>query len=165
MEEKELEIIKKTTEELLENMTIKAFTVVVALLLPKKEESGEALGAKDSIIINIAMEDPQMLIGQNGQTLFELSRLLRIILQKKLKNDFYVELDINDYKKNKVEYLKNMAKDAANEVSLTKEKKVLPFMPSYERRVIHMELAQRKDVIGQSQGEGFERCIIVSPVV
>ena len=88
-------------------------------------------------------------------------RLLKTILNKKLKNVFYFNLDINDYKKQKLEYLKNMAKNLADQVVLTKEEKILLPMSSYERRIIHAELAQRTDVITESQGEGFDRHIVI----
>lgn len=126
-------------------------------------ENGDSGSNKDIISLNITVEEPQLLIGQDGQTLFELSRLLRIILNKKLQKDFYLQLDINDYKKKKVEYLKELAVSLANEVILTKEKKVLAPMPAYERKIIHTELSQRQDVITESQGEGMQRCIVISP--
>jgi len=72
-------------------------------------------------------------------------------------------LDINDYKKKKVEYLREMARDAANEVSLSKKEKNLVSMPAYERRVIHLELADREDVITESVGEEPERSVIIKP--
>src|SRR3989344_5632592 len=119
MEENELGTIKETIEELLQKMTVGVLRVELA---------SSSAGSKESVEVNIDVTEPQVLIGQNGQTLFELGRLLRIILNKKLKKDFYLDLDINNYKKQKIEYLKNMAEDLANEVVLTKEKKVLPAM-------------------------------------
>ena len=117
----------------------------------------------DVVDLDIKLEEPQILIGQGGQTLFEIQRLLRTILNKKLQTVFYLNLDINDYKKKKIDYLKDLAKDLANEVALTKQEKSLPPMPSYERRIIHAELAQRTDVATESQGEGPDRHIIIKP--
>jgi spoIIIJ-associated protein len=51
----------------------------------------------------------------------------------------------------------------ADQVVYSKEKKVLSPMPSYERRIIHAELSGRSDIVTESQGEGFERCIVISP--
>ena len=72
-------------------------------------------------------------------------------------------MDINDYKKKKVEYLKNLADCIANEVILTKEKKVLAPMPAYERRIIHAQLSARQDIKTESQGEGIDRCVVIEP--
>ena len=117
----------------------------------------------DVVNLDIKLEEPQILIGQGGQTLFEIQRLLRTILNKKLQKVFYLNLDINDYKKKKIEYLKDLAKNLADQVSLTKEEKVLMPMSPYERRIIHAELSKRTDVATDSQGEGFDRHVVIKP--
>jgi len=38
-------------------------------------------------------------------------------------------------------------------------------MPSFERRIIHLELADRKDIKTESVGEGVERRIVIRPYV
>ncbi|KKP42905.1 MAG: Protein jag [Parcubacteria group bacterium GW2011_GWA2_33_14] len=176
MEEQDLVIIKKTIEELFEKMTV----VVSSLELKqssqeKKTENFDSLNSinetvlplqsepREIIHININLEEPQFLIGQNGQTLFELERIVKIILNKKIQKFFYLNLDINNYKDKKVEYLKNLARDSANEVALTKQEKALSPMLAYERRIIHTELAQRQDVITRSQGNGENRCVVICP--
>jgi|SRR3989344_1054492 len=155
MKPEEIQQIKDAIEELLDKMTVR---VLALSLEPSLEEN-----AKEAIGARVTVEDPQILIGQNGATLVELQRLLRIMLNKKLKKDFYLQLDINDYKKKKIEHVKDLAMSAADEVVSTKKKKVLPPMSSYERRIVHTELSLRQDVATESQGEGFERCVVVSP--
>ena len=169
--ENELVKIKEAVEELLQKMTIIDTTVSV-----KKSagENNDVDGGTELVDIDInAKEDPQMLIGHNGQTLFELNRLLRIIVNKKLSRDakssaggqksFYINVDINDYKKQKIQYLKDLALTMANEAALTKEKKVLPPMPAYERKIIHEQLSLRQDIVTESHGEGEARYIIIGP--
>jgi len=158
--------IKETTEEFFEKMTIPVSSMEADLSSAKKEiRGGQDTGEENIEVINlnIKMDEPQILIGQQGQTLFEIQRLLRAILSRKLGGIFYLNLDINDYKKQKIEYLKNIAKDLADQVSLNKEEKSLPPMSSYERRVIHAELSQRTDISTESQGEGFDRHIVIKP--
>ena len=77
--------------------------------------------------------------------------------------DFYLNLDINGYKQSKIEYLKKTAGEIADEVSLTKEERILSPMSAYERRVIHTELSQREDIVTESQGEGMARRIVIKP--
>ena len=124
----------------------------------------EFLPEQDGTIpINIKSEEPQILIGEGGQTLIEFQRLLKLALKKKTKEDFYIDLDINGYKRKKIEYLKEMARSEADNVSLTKIEKELAPMPAYERRIIHLELLNRSDVIGESIGEDPERRIVIKP--
>ena len=119
---------------------------------------------KDSTIpIRLKMDDPQIIIGEGGQTLAEVQKLLKMVIQKKVASDshFYIDLDVNEYKKKKTDYLKEMARSAADEVSLTKKEKYLPPMQAYDRRVIHLELSSRQDVATESIGYGPERRISI----
>ncbi len=116
-----------------------------------------------TIPVKIKTEEPKILIGQNGQTLREIQHLLKAILKRKISEEFYLDLDINDYKKKKTEYLKEMADSIADEVALSKQEKQLPPMPNYERRIIHLELTKRNDVITESIGEGIDRRVVIKP--
>lgn len=152
MDKEDIKKIEKTAEEFFEKMTIEVLRLEVS--------SSDTV---DVVDLNIKLQEPQILIGEKGQTLFEIQRLLKTILNKKLQKIFYLNLDINEYKKKKIEYLKDLAKDLANEVILNKEEKILFPMPAYERRIIHTELSQRKDIITESQGEGQDRHIVIKP--
>jgi len=160
----EIRKIKEITEDLLKKMTITDFDIEPQISSAANQDTGhEKEGNLDIVNLNIKIKEPQILIGSNGQTLFELERILRIILNKKLGKFFYLELDINNYKKKKIEYLKDLAKNLANEVALTKKSRILSPMPSYQRRIIHIELAQRQDIKTESAGDGADRYIIINP--
>lgn len=150
--------IKELAEEFLDKMTVTITDMKIGIS-SAKAESGDI----DIVDLSINMQDPQILIGQQGQTLFEIQRLLRVVLNKRLQKTFYLNLDINDYKKKKVEYLKGFAKETADQVSLAGQEKALPPMSSYERRIVHSELADRTSVITESRGDGPERHIVIRP--
>ena len=120
-----------------------------------------------AIAINLKLEEPQALIGERGQTLAEVQRLLKIILQKKVQAEesFYINLDVNGYKKKKAEYLQEIAKSAADEVILTKKEKQLPPMSAFERRIIHTELSSRTDIETESIGQEPERRVVIKPLL
>jgi len=146
----DIEKIKKITKEFFQKTT---FDVEIEIL-PKKEET---------LPINLKAEDPQILIGERGQTLNEIQHLLKLILRRKIEEPFYIDLDINDYKKKKIEYLKDLARSLADEVSLTKNEKELSPMSAYERRIIHLELAERTDITTESIGQEPERRVVIRP--
>lgn len=150
MATKEIDEIKKTAQEFFKKM---GFEIEV-----KNLEM-----ANMTISIKIKAEEPQILIGQNGQTLLEIQHLLKAILSRKISEKFFLDIDINNYKKKKIEYLKEMAKSLADEVSLAKKEKILAPMPAYERRIIHLELAERKDVKTESIGEEPDRRVKITP--
>lgn len=162
LEQKDLNIIKKTVEEFFNRITISISSIDIDLSVVKNNKSLE--GEEKSLVdLSVKLDEPQILIGQGGQTLFEIQKLLRTILNKKMDGMFYLNLDINDYKKKKAEYLKSIAKDLADQVSFTKESKTLVPMSSYERRIIHTELSERLDVVTESQGDKENRHIVINP--
>jgi len=151
MTKENLEKLKKIIQEFFEKTS---FEVELEILKPEDE----------TIPVKIKTEEPKILIGQNGQTLIEIQRLLKAILRRRFPEEqFYIDLDINDYKKKKAEYLRETARFLADEVVLTKKEKTLEPMPAYERRIIHLELADRKDIITQSIGEEPERRVAIRP--
>lgn len=119
---------------------------------------------EEGVKIKINMDDPKTLIGQNGQTLTDIQHLLQAILNHESEERLYIDLDINNYKEKKIAYIKESAREWANDVALTKKEKILDPMPAFERRVVHLELSGRSDVMTESAGEGQERYIIIKPL-
>ncbi|MBU3942612.1 hypothetical protein KKA24_01360 [Patescibacteria group bacterium] len=116
-----------------------------------------------TIPVKIIVDDPKTLIGQNGQTLADMQHLLKAILSHKIAEQFYIDLDINNYKEKKISYLKESAREWANEVALSGQEKVLSPMPNFERRIVHLELINRSDVVTESAGYGPDRCVVIKP--
>ncbi len=120
---------------------------------------------KDGVLnIDIKSEEARILIGQNGQTLADIQHLLAKIIKKASKEEIFLNLDIEDYKKRKIDYLKDIAQAAADEVASSREEKLLPPLSSFDRRIVHMELANRTDIKTESVGENPERRIAIKPV-
>ncbi len=151
MNENYTEIIKEEVQRFFDATTFKTEVNVVS--------TGEVF------LINVQTEEPKTLIGERGQTLVEIQHLLRIVLRKKIQENFLIELDINGYKKKKEEALREIARDVADEVAFYKKEKILPPMSSYERRIIHLALKDRQDVETESVNEGQERRLVVKPLI
>ncbi|PIV65053.1 MAG: hypothetical protein COS09_01550 [Candidatus Nealsonbacteria bacterium CG01_land_8_20_14_3_00_12] len=150
LSQSDFEKIKETVKEFFEKTT---FEVEIEFQSPQDQ----------TLPINIKIDEPQILIGEGGQTLVEIQHLLKAILKRKISDSFFIDLDINGYKKKKIEYLKELARTVADEVGITKKEKILSPMPAYERRIIHLELAGRSDVTTESIGQEPERRIVISP--
>ncbi len=127
-------------------------------------EVGVEVEQKEELInIDIQTSDAQTLIGRQGLVLSDIQLLLRKIIKKKTNEDFYISVDIDNYKKNKENYLKDLAWNVADEVLKTGQEKEIPLVSSFDRRIVHIELQQRNDVLTESIGDGEERRIIVKP--
>ena len=145
--------IKKEIEEFFKKTT---FTFSIEFSFSKDN---------NTLSINLKTEEPRLLIGEKGENLFEMQYLLRMIIRRKfnLQESFCIDLDINDYKKKKSIYLRELARSFAQEVILMKKEKVLPPMPAYERKVIHLELADNPNIATESIGEGDQRRVVIKP--
>lgn len=117
----------------------------------------------DTIPIDLEVAQPKPLIGKEGRTLAKIQHLLKLMCRDKIKDQFYIDLDINNYKEKKISYLKQKAREVGDKVALTKKERQLPAMPPYERRIIHMELADRNDVTTESVGKDPQRKVIIKP--
>ena len=118
---------------------------------------------KETLPVDIKTSEPQILIGEKGETLVSIQRLLKVLLRRKLDKNLYIDLDINGYKKKKIDYLRQLARSVADDVALTKKEQILPPMPAYERRIIHLELAERGNVVTESIGQEPQRRVVIRP--
>ncbi|MCU0653273.1 MAG: hypothetical protein MUD10_03370 [Candidatus Pacebacteria bacterium] len=142
--------IKKTAEDLLRKIAPEA---EVSVFFPEE----------GTVCIDVKVDDAQALIGPGSETLLALQHLLRVMLRKGSDQPNRIELDINNFKKKRKEYLKELAVGIANEVALSQKTKILPAMNAYERRVVHMELSLREDIVTESTGNEPERKVVVKP--
>lgn len=73
-------------------------------------------------------------------------------------------LDVNNYRQERENLIAELARAAAKKVLATKAEVSLPAMNSYERRIVHVELAVHPEVRTESAGEGKERYVIIKPI-
>ncbi len=126
-------------------------------------------GPSESKLSTISIEsdkDLSMLIGKNGQNLEAFERLVRLLASRKLadpENELHFIIDVNDYRKSRTNYLIGIARDVARRVIQTQRAEALSPMSSYERRLVHTELASYKEIQTESVGQEPRRRIIVKP--
>ena len=96
--------------------------------------------------------------------LLALQHLLRIIIRHDFPNEFVtISLNIGGFQQRQRARLAQIAKDAVNQALATKMAVYLPPMSSYERRLVHLALVSETGVVGDSEGEGEERRVVVKP--
>ncbi len=116
-----------------------------------------------TVFLKLKNKEPKILIGKNGNTLNSIQHLLRIIIRRSFLEDFFLDVDINNYKERKIEYLKEIAQEAADKVAFTKKEEILEQMSAYERRIIHIELSKWPNITTESIGKEPERRVVVKP--
>ena len=108
-------------------------------------------------------EDLGILIGRRGQTLAALQYIVRLIINHQLKFWTPIVIDVEGYKQRRSEALQALAVRMAEQVRVRGVPFTLEPMPAYERRIIHLALADHPDVITESTGEGDARKVVILP--
>jgi len=153
-QEKE-ELLKKITGEVLRKMTFNDFEIGVE---SKTDAEGE------NFVINIETAESNLLIGQYGATLAALQHILRLLARRQTEEKFKFLADVNHYLQAKTDSLAEIAREAAGQAIRDKKPVVLRPMSSYERRLVHMELAGNENVKTESIGEGEDRKVVIRPI-
>ncbi len=148
---KDIEFIKKTITELLEKMNFKGEVTI--------DNSDQ-----DNILVNIRTDEAGFLIGQAGMNLDALQYLSRVLINKKSNQSIQFLLDINDYRKNRINLLKELAGNMAKQVLSERVAITLQPMPAHERRIIHLSLVNHPEVNTESIGYESERRIVIKPI-
>ena len=149
MDKKEKKIIDSTVSELLELLGI--------------DGTFEIKDNEEGIDIVLDTKDSGLVIGYHGDTLESLQLVISLCIAKRLDKFVRVSIEVGDYKKNRTEWLKNLAIATKERVVSEKKEIALPELKSWERRIVHLLLQDDKEVVSQSQGEGRDRTLVVSP--
>ena len=113
------------------------------------------------LIANIFVDEPRQLIGERGKNLNSLQHIIRLIARNKYGDGFIVDVDINGYKRKRMEFLRDMALSVRQRA--LKEHKDIEMEPmtAFDRRAVHSALTEYNDVETESTGEGLERRVVV----
>jgi spoIIIJ-associated protein len=104
-----------------------------------------------------------MLIGPLGVPLYILLFLLNACLGKRLPRETRIVIDVEHYRERREQALKGIAMRAADRARRERHPITLQPMPPNERRIIHLTLQTSRFVTTESEGEGIERRVVVTP--
>jgi spoIIIJ-associated protein len=119
--------------------------------------------SQGQIEINVSGADRAYLITDNGETLLSLQYILgRMIRQNFPELDhLHILLDSDGYMYRHESDLRRMAQSAVQQVRRERRRVKLPPLNPYDRRIIHIEVSQNRDMESLSEGEGFFKKIVV----
>ena len=143
--------------------TLLAQMGMVASVTPQTKPLVGGEGTPGVITLNVKGDDLGILIGRRGQTLASLQHIVRLIVAHQTKAQVPVVIDVEGYKERRYEALQALALRMAEQVKAKRRPFALEPMPAYERRIIHLALADDPDVATESVGEGETRKVVISP--
>ena len=110
--------------------------------------------------VELKGKDASILLARNAEALKALEYLINRIFEKSGRKFF---LDSNGYRANRAEELRLMALTAADNVKQTgRAFKFNPMEPD-ERRILHLAVAEDKEVRTESEGLGAKRQVVIYP--
>ena len=151
-------IAQEVLQQLLSGMELD--TIVVC-----KEQAAVQESEKEPIpiVFDIKGDELGILIGRRGQTLACLQYILRLIVSHRVKASAFIVIDVNGYKQQRYQSLNTLAKRIAEEVEANGKSFELEPMTAYERRIIHIALADHPTVTTESTGLGESRKVVIIP--
>jgi len=121
----------------------------------------EALKDEERFAINISGPDRMYLMSNDADGLDALQYLMNRMVMN--RPDYKkILLDSNGYRSQKEQDLVYLAQDLARKVKNQRKPYTLDPLNSYERRIVHMALADDKEIITTSVGDGEFKRITIS---
>jgi len=158
----EYDTVVDITRDILENI-IYAMGINATIVCQEQAVVQESERIETPIVFDIEGDELGILIGRRGQTLACLQYIVRLIVSHKIKASTIIVIDVNGYKQQRYKSLNKLANRIAEEVEANGKSFELEPMPAYERRIIHMALADHPAVITESNGIGETRKVVIFP--
>lgn len=112
--------------------------------------------------INLEGEDSGVLIRKGGEGLQALQHIVATVFRKQLGDDNRIVIDCNGFRKDKDAELKHMAKFMAEKARSTGVPQEMGPLNPYERRIVHLAVAEDPSAASESIGDAFMKTVIIS---
>jgi len=142
----------------------KAYLVNIAKQLDIHDLDIETTREGKYVLFQLKCEKAALLIGKRGQTLNSLQQLTQLVLNKSAKQFLMVKLDVENYRERRQEALELLADRMADKALRLNQRVAFEPMQSYERKIIHNQLANRLDIETYSEGTEPNRYLVIEPV-
>jgi len=117
---------------------------------------------QDGPRLNLAGEEAELLVRHRGEPLKALQHIVDMSFGRTLDNDRRVFVDALEYRRGKDVELRNMAKFLAEKVKTSGLDQQLGPLNPYERRIVHMAVAEVPGVTTESVGDAFSKTVLIS---
>jgi spoIIIJ-associated protein len=118
---------------------------------------------EEDLEIDIGGNDRAYLITDEGETVLSLQYILAKLIRHEVPDasGLNILLDTEGYMYRHEQRLRRLAWRTVEQVRSERRRVKLPPLSPYDRRIVHMEIAQNEDLDSISEGEGFFKKIVV----
>ena len=112
--------------------------------------------------INLEGEDGGVLIRRGGEGLQALQHVVATAFRKQLGDDNRIVIDCMGFRREKDAELRQMAKFMAEKARTSGAAQEMGPLNPYERRIVHLAIAEHTDVTSESIGDAHMKTVIIS---
>lgn len=116
----------------------------------------------DGVRINLEGEDGEVLLRRKGEGLQALQHIVKMAFRRQLGDEHRVVVDCLGFRKDKDAELRQMARFLADKVKRTKIQEEIGPLNPYERRIVHLAVAEDSAVVSESIGDALMKTVIIS---
>lgn len=116
----------------------------------------------DGTRINLEGEDGGVFVRNSGEGLQALQHVVATTFRRQLGEDSRIVIDCNSFRRDKDAELKQMATFIAEKAKSSGMPQEMGPLNPYERRIVHLAIAEDPAVTSESIGDAFMKTVIIS---
>jgi spoIIIJ-associated protein len=147
------------SETLIDQISAFLRSVVAAMGLTL---SADIEDGPDGTRINLTGEDGGVLVRRGGEGIQALQHLVATAFRRQLGDDNRIVIDCNGFRRDKDAELKQMAHFLAGRARDNGAPQEMGPLNPYERRIVHMAVAELPGATSESVGDAFMKTVIIS---
>jgi spoIIIJ-associated protein len=118
---------------------------------------------EDCVRIELLGEDAGLVLADSARLLYAMNHLVNQIFYRQARGNYSFLVDCGNYRSDRTAELELLARKAAEKAQSSRATVSLQPMPSSERRIIHLALAEESGVRTESEGSGRFRRVLIVP--
>ena len=122
-----------------------------------------AVESGDGIRVDVEGEGAEALLFNRGEALRALQTIVNAAFRRSLGDERKVLVDCQGFRRDKDAELKQMARFLAEKVASSGTPQEMGPLNSYERRIVHLTVAELEGVTSESIGDAAVKTVIISP--
>jgi spoIIIJ-associated protein len=116
----------------------------------------------DGVRINLTGEGGNLLVRRQGEALAALQHLVSVAYRRDAAAERRIIVDCMGYRRTKDEELRQMAVFLGGKAKSTGLAQEIGPLNPYERRIVHLAIAEIEGLTSESIGDAFEKTVIIS---
>jgi len=112
--------------------------------------------------VNLEGEDGGVLVRRGGEGLQALQHVVATAFRKQLGDDNRIVIDCNGFRRDKDAELRQMARFMAEKARASSVPQEMGPLNPYERRIVHLAIAEDPTVTSESIGDAFMKTVIIA---